>query len=241
MLLGATDTTSDSITDSITADSTGDTPSNTIPTLPTEPYSDSVTTAPRGDPGNSITRDRPGRRKLVRKNQPSRPQRDLLPPPLGASQPSHSQRSQFRSSRTRHQAVDRMLSTLLVEIDGIYTTSSSPHSNNSNSSSSSSGRSSSQVRNMWMYTLCSTIRYSVYMVYTVYCVCIIYNMIPHHLLPSFCCMIISDCLTVYVPLYRPPPPCWVHPACWWSPPPLLWPAWTGRCSYTVFPSAILIM
>ena len=188
MLLGATDTTSDSTTtDTTTADSTGDTSSNTLPTLPTEPYNDSVTTAPRGDPGNSITRDRPGRRKLVRKNQPSRPQRDLLPPPPGASQPSHSQRSQFRSSRTRHQAVDRMLSTLLVEIDGIYTTSSSPHSN----SSSSSGRSSSQVRNMWMYTLCSTTTYNVCTVY------IIYNLFPHHLLPSFCCMNISDCLPDY--------------------------------------------
>ena len=176
MLLGATDTTttSDSITDSITADCTGDTPSNTIPTLPTEPYNDSVTSAPRGDPGNSITRDRPGGRKLVRKNQSSKPQRDMLPPPPGASQPSPSQRSQFRSSRTRHQAVDRMLSTLLVEIDGIYTTSSSPHS-----SSSSSGRSSSQVRNMWMYTLCSTTTYNVCTVY------IIYNLFPHHVLPSF--------------------------------------------------------
>lgn len=30
-----------------------------------------------------------------------------------------------RSARTRHHAVDRMLSTLLVEIDGIYSTSSS--------------------------------------------------------------------------------------------------------------------
>jgi SpoVK/Ycf46/Vps4 family AAA+-type ATPase len=30
-----------------------------------------------------------------------------------------------RSTRTRHQAVDRMLSTLLVEVDGVYTTSSS--------------------------------------------------------------------------------------------------------------------
>lgn len=30
-----------------------------------------------------------------------------------------------RSARTRHHAVDRMLSTLLVEIDGIYTSTSS--------------------------------------------------------------------------------------------------------------------
>jgi hypothetical protein len=33
-----------------------------------------------------------------------------------------------RSARTRHQAVDRMLSTLLVEIDGVYTSSSSSFS-----------------------------------------------------------------------------------------------------------------
>jgi SpoVK/Ycf46/Vps4 family AAA+-type ATPase len=42
-----------------------------------------------------------------------------------SSRPSGTGGRGVRSARTRHQAVDRMLSTLLVEIDGVYTTSSS--------------------------------------------------------------------------------------------------------------------
>ena len=54
-----------------------------------------------------------------------------------------------QSSRTRHHAVDRMLSTLLVEIDGIFTPSSSSFSSAS-SSYSSTATSGSNVSAGWI-------------------------------------------------------------------------------------------